>query len=108
MPQRGSVTLTCVKILSASSYSNEWSQATARLNCCCASLEQEVGKFTRPSLIDSFSSASCLCCSPCCAAAGSSEIDSIAARSTVLLMAGNSKLFVVETERLHDRSRLFG
>src|SRR5215203_2778763 len=54
MPQNpiahgGSVTVTSAKAFSASSYSKEWSHATARLNCFWASGVHETVKLTRPS-----------------------------------------------------------
>src|SRR5215217_4314901 len=65
MPQRGSVAVTSSNAFSASSYSKECSQATARLNCFWACGVQETGKLTRPS----FSEVSCLCGPISCALA---------------------------------------
>jgi len=50
MAQLGSVSATPVKTFTASSYQNECSSATARVNCCCASALQETGKPTSPTL----------------------------------------------------------
>src|SRR5215831_15607 len=50
MAQLGSVSATPVKAFTASSYQNECSSATARVNCCCASALQETGKPTSPTL----------------------------------------------------------
>src|ERR1700730_4656426 len=65
MPHRGSVTVTSLNAFSASSYSKEWSQATARLNCFWACGLQEILKLTCPS----FSEGSCRCSCPICALA---------------------------------------
>src|SRR5258705_6768682 len=65
MPHRGAVTVTSVNAFSASSYSKEWSQATARLNCIWAWWLQETLKLTCPS----FSEGSCRCWCPSCALA---------------------------------------
>src|SRR2546427_3307492 len=45
----GSVTVTSVKALTASSYQNECSSATPRANCCPAAGLHETGKTTAPS-----------------------------------------------------------
>src|SRR6266403_4612933 len=63
MAHLGSVLVTSTKALWASSYQNECSRATARLNCCCAAPLQDTVKLTWPS----FSPISCLCCSGSCA-----------------------------------------
>src|SRR5438552_18518868 len=60
MPHRGSVSATLVNAFSAFSYSKEWSQATARLNCFWATAVQETGKLTRPS--SSEESCRCISC----------------------------------------------
>src|SRR5713101_8618233 len=48
MAQPGSAAATAVNCFAASSYQNEWSTAKARSNRCCASAEQEIGKWTLP------------------------------------------------------------
>src|SRR6185295_15627215 len=53
----GSMLPTSVNAFSASSYSNEWSHATARLNCFCAAGLHDTEKLTVPS----FSELSCRC-----------------------------------------------
>src|SRR6266403_3244823 len=63
MAHLGSVLVTSTKALWASSYQNECSRETARLNCCCAAPLQDTVKLTWPS----FSPISCLCCSGSCA-----------------------------------------
>src|SRR5438874_8546666 len=60
MPHCGSVTVTSVNAFSAASYSKEWSQATARLNCFWAAAVQVTGKLTCPS--SSEKSCRCISC----------------------------------------------
>src|SRR2546429_195340 len=60
MPHCGSATEISVKAFSAASYSKEWSQATARLNCLWAAAVQETGKLTCPS--SSEESCRCISC----------------------------------------------
>ena len=59
--QDGSASSVAPKPSMARPNSNEWSKATARLNCGCAAALQDVAKETVPIL----SAAACWCCCAC-------------------------------------------
>src|SRR6185295_7740334 len=58
----GSMLPTSVNAFCASSYSNEWSHATARLNCFCAAGLQDTEKLTVPSFSDLSCRCGCISC----------------------------------------------
>src|SRR5678816_1382137 len=90
MAQVGSAVVIAVKAVSASSYQNECSSATARWKSACAVGVQEIGKWTLPSV------------SPSCAAAasGSASTRTSATSSRRAVMAWVLLSLVdVQTER---------
>src|SRR5688572_2596073 len=83
MPHFGSVFATSENPFSASSYQNECSSATARLNFCCAGLVHDVAKLTLPS----FSLSGCLCGCVSCAKPETLPISTARVAGTTNLMS---------------------
>src|SRR5712691_13035274 len=91
MPQEGSFRAIVANVSLALSYQNEWSIATALLNCACSEGSQDTRKLTLPSFSGSPTGCSC------CATAGATKNTQ---RKQIKIMGIAAKRFILASLRV--------